>query len=151
MLIPNQSTILDVCLSGCKDAPLILASHHTNYLSDKFWVPKCIDQFTTGSKGHIDDIGLSLHNHWWELAVGKRCLKFPKEQRVPKGAQKNPAYGRHWISRPMWIVGLIQFWIFFKFLNFFLLFFFNRGCVIFLIFLIFFVLEKLRVFLKKKK
>ena len=30
---------------------------------------------------------------------------------------KNPAYGRHGISRPMWIVGPIQFW---------------RGCVIYL-------------------
>ena len=64
-------------------------------------MPKCIDRFTTGSKGHIDDIGLSLHNPWGELAVGKRCFKVPKEKRVPnilniqklqkKSAQKLPS------------------------------------------------------------
>ena len=66
-------------------------------------MPKCIDQFTTRSKGNIDDIDLSLHNPWGELAVGKICFKVPKEKRVPnilniqklqkKSAQKLPSIG----------------------------------------------------------
>ena len=52
---------------------------------------------------------------------GKGCLIFLSMIFYP--TQKNPAYGRQRISRPMRIVGPIQFW---------------RGCVIYIIFYFFY-------------
>ena len=79
---------------------------NTNWLEEKIHARKTnLEETVQKLKKEHNDVLMEI-----ERIEEDKSKIGPRQRQLKESCKKNPAYGRHRISRPMWIVGPIQFW-----------------------------------------
>ena len=105
------------CKSDCQ--PIFPKIQRTYSLFEKLWFVRPLDfsnvTFGTSFAFQMREVFLAAAPspiQYHQFLPTNPITPIPSRSAISNLTQKNPAYGRHWISQPMWIVAPIPFILF---------------------------------------